>query len=767
MRLKHILIIVAAIFFVVLVAAFIYINYLLNASLPQRDGSIDITQLNDTVEITFDSMGIAQIWAENENDAWFALGWLHASDRLFQMDLTRRVAAGRLSELLGDVTLDVDRVQRTLGHTRMAKSELINLEYTLKEFLQAYTNGVNSWAEKISALPFEYQLLNMDFELWQIHDCLAIVSFQTWYSDALQNRDEFFNKLSDVLGAERARQLIIPYPDWAPLTVPQGGSLLQASNAWVVGPERSYSGKPILASDPHLDATRLPQFWYAVGIHSRDTDLNVFGITTPGLPFIVYGHNNHAAWAFTAAGVDVTDQYVEKLNPDNDEEYLAPDGWQTFKVFTERIKVKGRGKSDTLKVKLSRHGPVMAENDSLGVAYALKWAGFDRSLSQAIQTGFELYSVKSFQTFRNLVTQFSALDANWIYADTAGNIGYQLGTPIPIRKTAQTVFRLPGWDKQYDWLDYWPLECTPHSFNPKQGWLASCNNKPDEQNIPFPVLGNFAEDRILRITNLLRSKDVFSVDDMKIFQLDQISDYLIRWKAEAGRILRLIGQNDLAQQIEDWNGQATQNSKEVAIMDTWLAYVKRLTFSDEFAEIIKDMRNRLLFRDSHLEYIYFGKDSTWFDDITTKMIVETRDEITVKAMELAILETGDKTWGDLQTLTISHPMGNVPLVSGLLDLKRGPFARSGTTGTLNTSLSVKNQQGGFNVVVAPSWRMIIDLSDFDNMSITMPAGQSGNPRSEHFFDFFEMWQRGEYWQIPFSKNKVYEKARSVLLLQPR
>ena len=766
MKLKTIILIIVAIIALVLLVGFIYINHLLNASLPQTDGSIEIPELNNKVEITFDTMGIGQIWAENQQDAMFALGWLHASDRLFQMDLTRRVAAGRLSEMLGEVTLDIDRLQRKLGHTRRARLEENNLDNEINKFLQAYTDGVNAWVQHISALPFEYQLLGMKFEPWQLQDCLAIVSFQTWYSDVLQNRDEFFNKLFDQLGEKRAKQLVIPYPDWAPLTVPQAGNISRASNAWAVAPGRTDTGKPFLVSDPHLDVTRLPQFWYAVGIHCGKPDVNVFGITTPGLPFIVYGHNDHAAWAFTAAGVDITDQYIEKLNPDNLQQYLTPDGWQAFELYSELIGVKGWDNKDTVTVRITRHGPVIAENDSLAVVYTLRWAGLDKSISEAMKTGFELYGVQSFTKFRTLVTQFSALDANWIYADKEGNIGYQLGTPVPIRKTANTVFRLPGWEKQYDWFGYWQLEYTPHAYNPRQQWLATCNNKPDKENIPYPILGNFAEDRILRISELLESKEQFTREDMKVFQLDQRCSYLLRWKEEAARILRLVDETDLAHQLSDWDGQATRDSREIAIMDTWLEYVKRFTFTDEFGKVANETRNRLLFRDSHLEHIYFWEENSWFDDISTETSIESRDDIAVKAMKAALQEIGAKNWGDLNTLTMAHLMGEVPLISGYLDLKRGPFGRGGTTGTLNTSFSVKNEEGGFNILVAPSWRMIVDLSDLDNMLIAMPAGQSGNPRSKHFFDFFDMWQKGEYWQVPFSRDEVYDRAVSLLSLQP-
>ena len=280
------------------------------------------------------------------------------------------------------------------------------------------------------------------------------------------------------------------------------------------------------------------------------------------------------------------------------------------------------------------------------------------------------------------------------------------------------------------------------------------------------MFGNFAADRILRISELLQSKEKFSVPDMKSFQLDVTCDYLLRWKDEVSRILTQIGEGRLAKKVKSWKGQTTLDCQEIAVIETWLFYLKQCIFMDDLGSMMPDIYNKIFLKDNQLEQIYFSNETNWFDDLTTKKIIETREEIAMKAMRLTLAEVKNRTWGEMQTLTIAHPMAEVPLLSDVLGLKKGPFPRRGNSGTLNAAFSMKNESGGFNCIVAPSWRMIIDFTNLDSMLICMPAGQSGHPLSEHFFDFYQWWDRGAYWTLPYTKEIVYARSVSVLTLQP-
>ncbi|MFC2088433.1 penicillin acylase family protein [Calditrichota bacterium] len=808
-RTKKLILIISLVAILLVTIVSIYFFYVLRSSLPITNGKIKVAAINDPIEIIFDKMGIPQVWAKSESDAWFAVGWLHANDRLFQMELTRRVSQGRLSEMFGDITIDFDRMQRKIGHTRIVKSDIHNLQDKDRIYLQAYADGINTWADSISHLPFEYLLLGLDFEPWKIEDCLAILSFQTWFSDALQNNDELFYYVSEKFGEDKARELFVDYPAWGEKTVPQPTNQLSkntdkqqikgidffkdlnsiikskelsktfkssilksifaqkkfpmqmahSSNCWAVLPSLSKNDHVIFASDPHLDLIRLPQFWYYIGVHAQDTNLNVLGITAPGLPVIVMGHNGKAAWAFTAGGVDITDQYVEKINPEDSSQYQTPEGWQYFDTINEIIYSTNSDQPETLKVNISRHGPVMAKNDSLGIVYSLKWAGYDKSVTKAAEAGFSLSRINSFTDFRKNVTSFGALDANWMYADINGNIGYQLGTPIPIRNRYNNNLRFSGWEDNNEWKGYYPLEKTPHVLNPDRGWIATSNNKPDEGNLDYDLNGNFAHDRIMRITELLKSKKSFSAYDFEFFQMDSKSEYLLRWRNEAVEMLQKLHQNELSKRLITWDGSGDVNSREMAIIETWLHLVRKLTFEDELGKLYSKVKFLLLEREN------LPSDSPWYDNIKTDNKEEIRDDILLSAMENALKIVQNKKWGQLQFLTIAHPLAQVPILSGLLNLERGPFPRGGTAGTLNASFNTFSDDQ-FRCIVGPSWRFIIDFADIDKATIVLPAGQSGHPLSNHFFDFYSLWAGGERWNVPFTKNNVFSKKVSMLTLIP-
>ena len=227
--------------------------------------------------------------------------------------------------------------------------------------------------------------------------------------------------------------------------------MAKASNSWLISGAKSNSGNAIFANDPHLDLSRLPQFWYVIGVHTRDNSLNILGITSPGIPFIAMGHNGDIAWAFTAGGIDVTDEYIERVNPDNPDQYQVGDNYEFFRKREEYIFVDGWENPDTLVVKSTRHGPVLGKEPLTHEVYSWRWVGHDFLPSQSISSVFLLTHASNFEDFRKSVTNFAALNANWMYADRDGNIGYQLGTPIPVRNTSNSHTRFPGWEGQYEW----------------------------------------------------------------------------------------------------------------------------------------------------------------------------------------------------------------------------------------------------------------------------------------------------------------------------
>ena len=805
-----------------LVCGFFLIFYsVLNLSLPKTDGSISLQSIENNIEITYDKMGLPQIWAETETDGYFALGYVHASDRLFQMELIRRVAHGRISELLGKAALIHDKRQRLVGHAKMAAVAVGKLNDDDRNRLNAYVKGINEYYKKCAALPIEFYLMQIDFEPWTVSDLVTILSFQSWFSDALMNRDLFFVKTAEKLGVEKAKLLIKDYPGWAPTTIeysnfsnnesiidkaPEGKiktitdykysenfkSLKQSlyeqlfsnnqtpftksvsSNGWAVSPSRTESGKAILASDPHLEITRLPEFWYYVGLHIKKTKTNILGITTPGLPFVVMGHNAQVAFSFTAGGVDITEYYLEKINPEDSNQYLTENGWENFDIETDTIKIAGEKSPVIYDIKKTRHGPIISELDSLDKTYSMRWAGFDVDLERAVQAGFKLHSVNNFEKFRETVTALGALDANWIYADSNGNIGYQLGTPVPIRQKENSNLPLTGWSIKNEWLGFYPIDMTPHVLNPKQGWVGNCNNLSQRSNLSYKIDGNYFPDRILRLNELFNSQDKYNVNHIQKMQMDMTDSFLLRWRDVIANLFDTIGDTKHADRLRKWDGITTQDSRETLLVELFLLQLKKIMFEDELGDLYKQVRF------IWMDQIVNSDDLSWYDNIKTDDKIENKNDIMTQALikTLEILDPNKQmatdseyykhiTWGNWHSLTIQHPMAVVPILNQLLKLKFGPWKWQGTAGTMNASFYKETDNSHFKSFVGPSWRFVIDFSNIDKATMVLPAGNSGNPYSEHFFDFNEMWQKGDRWQVPITYNEVKKRAVSSLVLEAK
>ncbi|MFH1686888.1 MAG: penicillin acylase family protein [bacterium] len=779
-------------------------GYLMLAwAVPPTDGYMVVDGLRDSVTVTYDRMGIPQIWADNEHDAYFAMGYQHAADRLFQMDLVRRVSLGRLSEMLGEVTLGLDIQQRRLGHGRMAQEAAGGLRLRDRERLRAYCDGINRYATSCRALPFEYRLLPVTFETWTIEDCLAILSYQTWFSNALMSNDDQYLRLYEQLGAERTSRLLPVYPPWAPVTVPEqpphgglspdyhhdlttapspaylgrtgddehlsGSNVFQsaiassvlendaypmrmttASNAWAVGPQKSAGGKAMLASDPHLEITRLPQFWYAMGIHCESDGPNALGITTPGLPYIIMGHNGTAAWAFTVGGIDVNDYHIEQLDPNDNSRYLTPDGYQPLTTRVDTIAVAGRDQPTVVTNRWTRHGPLVNEGDeSSGTLYSLHWVGYDVDLAGAVGAGFDLHGVTDFDSFRRVVTNLGALDASWLYADSAGNIGYQLGTPIAIRPPLVAALPGEGWLAENDWQGFVPLDETPHALNPERSWLASCNNLPSRG----PWIGAFAFDRITRISELLGRAGLFSPSDMWIMQMDLVDAYLPRWKNVLAQALVRLEESKPAGEVLTWDGSFDSDSRTAALMALFYLNLREVVSRNEL-DGVDGLLSKAAF-----DRLLLGPVDDAPDD-------EAYNESIDMAARKAVAVVADRSWGQMLSLSMSHPMGRVPILGDLLGLNRGPWPWRGSAGTLDAAFYRAHGDTSLTAVVGPSWRFVIDFADVDGATMVLPAGNSGHPMSEHFFDFFDMWRDGKRWNVPFSRERVFERAVSSLVLVP-
>ncbi len=780
---KRILLVLVALALIVVGGLAVFIYSVARGNVPEYQARLLAPALADSVNIHWDQRGVPHIFAAHEMDALFALGWLHASERFFQMDLTRRFAQGRLSELLGSLTLGADKDQRRIGHSRLARAALPNLKDNDRKRLQAYADGINFWLENAASSPFEYYILRAETEPWNVYDLLTVQSFQSWYSDALQNKDDFLLHLYRKVGADTMRQLPIFYPEDAPYTLPREAlSMLQdprryfaekfingflpplmtrASNAWVVAPSKSGSGKAMLASDPHLQINRLPQFWFFCGIHVADS-IRAMGVTTPGLPFIVMGNNGRAAWAFTAGGVDISEYYEEQLNPADSLQYRVGNSWQRFELIEETIVVAGESVvKDT--VLLSRHGPLMFRHNEKQVAYTMHWAGFDADLSAAVSSGFALWHVEEIEQFRKIVSRFGALNANWVYADSAGNIGYQLGTPLPIRPHDYRNLPVEGKTIENYWTGYRPLEETPFSVNPARGWLATANNKAASPEIlGYDIPGQYFNGRINRLYEWLDNSNKMTVEDFKKMQADVVDAVLRDWqkelpwpKDESSSDLML-----LRSRLQNWDGTSDLESYAAAFMNLFERTYTRDLFEDEFGGFATSIPQRWALN-------VFRQPGSLFHDDTATASQESREDMLLAVFDSLRSDGEPAKWGEIQQLRMAHPLAQVPGLAFLLSLEYGPWPWPGTENTLNASFSSYNRQSGkFNVMMGPSWRYIVDFINPQEALMILPSGNSGHPQSPFFMNMFDDWKSGNYHRVSLDKTHIKNNTAFITTLTP-
>ncbi len=517
-----------SIFFVFgLVSLVILISVIFRVYFPKSvgpyEGEYQVRQLADSVQILFDKKGIPQIFAKHDRDLFFAIGWVHASERLFQMDVMRHLVKGNLSEIFGRELLILDTATVKNEFYHRARTAVRTLKPETKDLLNAYLEGVNRRIHLEKPLPPEFILLHHKPDDWKLEDCLAIFMFQTWFSHALMDHDTTMIQLYKTFG-DSILPYLSPYYAWSPVTVDISPSVSRmpvmgiGSNSVVISKLKSVSGFALHESDPHLLINQIPNFWYIAGMHSEQ-GIQFVGVTLPGLPFGVMGHTDKIAFSFTVASVDIIDYYEFPIVSAEPLSVRTPYGKQKVTVDVDTIHI--RGTDPYLFKHYQVNGmPAWKKTDSSIITY--HWAGFDKNPAEAATAALQLMRASSFQEFREAVTHLGALDANWVYSDIEGNIGYQLGTPVPIRKVQQTHILLDGTNPDTYWKGYYPLNQTPFSYNPSKGWLATCNNQIVGENWPYTLHGWYDPYRIIRAEQKLSFKKKYSIEDLHQFQVDQI-----------------------------------------------------------------------------------------------------------------------------------------------------------------------------------------------------------------------------------------------------
>lgn len=737
-------------------------------SVAKESGSITLAGLGSPVEILFDARGVPQVYAKTNADARFALGWLHASERLFQMELTRRMARGQLSELFGPIAKELDAAQRRLGFDRQTRRDVASLGADVRRELEEYVAGVNAWVAQARPLPPEFTLLGFAPTPWTVEDVTVVGFYQSWFALTLMDRGADYREVFDRLGGDASR-LAAAVQAWSPPTVPSavaaisGGAprMTNASNSWVVAPAHSKSGAALHASDPHLEVSSAPGLWYVVGLHTQE-GLDAVGVTAPGIPAISMGHNGTISWAFTVAPVDLVDETIELIEGAETDtpRVRTADGWADVTVHVESITVKGEA-PQVLRVLRTPRGPVMELRGD--TARVMHWAGYDFPAWGVVVGASTLMRAKDFAAFRSAVTMAGALSVNWTYADKSGNIGYQLGAPLPERGAYDTFTPQSGTDTAAAWRGYRLLARTPFALNPPQGWIATTNSQIVDASWPYAIPGFYNVARKIRASALLSSALAdgarTDVAAMTAMQMDLVSGNAVKWKALAAAGARGAGDVAVAGRLERWNGAMTASDTMASLFAYWWARMPREVFEDELGDAWG--------KAATLVAAVLSDSAAAFVDDARTATTESLDDLSARAMRAALAEKWQRPFGAVQTLTVRHPLASVPALNRWLRLTRGPFPSGGDDATLNAAfVRFDTTTRAFHNEAGPSMRFVMDWADIDGFSLSRHLGQSGNPFSPHFDDFLVPHLAGEPWPLPFSRSRVEAAAVNTLRLLP-
>jgi penicillin G amidase len=755
-------------------------------ALAKIEGDLTLLGLREPVEICRDRWGIAHIYAKNTADLFFAQGLVAAQDRLFQIDLWRRQGVGEMAEAFGPDFVAADRFARTMKFRGQLDREWESYSPDTKEIATAFTRGINAYIDQLGdkgdkgdKLPIEFQVLGLKPKKWQPADILGRMS-GIYMSQNFRNEIQRAQLIAAV-GVEKARWL-------APVDPPRefaaalGEDDLKAidkniladyeaavkaltftpaktqSNNWVVSGERSASGKPLLASDPHR-AIALPSLRYLV--HLNAPGWNVIGAGEPALPGVAIGHNDKIAWGFTIIGADQADLYVEETNPNNPAQYKSGGKWETMTVFRETIAVKGQ-QERTFDVRCTEHGPILFQDEKRRRAYSLRWVGSQEG-GAAYLASLAVDRARNQKEFLAALERWKVPGLNFVYADVAGNIGWIAAAKTPIRAKHDGLLPVPG-DGGFEWTGYLKVAELPQSFNPKSGWLATANHNilPEgyDKQIGFEFSAPY---RFQRLKDLLSSKEKWELADFRALQHDDLALPGLT----LARLLKSVDLGDAKlisyqEQFSAWDGRLSVDSKIGPLFALWLKALQEAFYAPHAPKDKQAVLSALGGLPVMLRALERA-DPRWFGpDAKTARDRLLRTTFAQSVQKLQALPPAQQSrWGALHTATFHHPLATLdPALARAFNV--GPFERSGDANTPNNT----RYDAQFNQLHGASYRHLIDLADWDRALATSAPGQSGQPGSPHYADLAPLWANAEYFPLAYSRGKVDEVTQHRLHLKP-
>jgi len=775
--------------------------FILKSKIPEYEGEISVKGISNEVKIFRDEHAIPFIITQSEFDAVFALGYVHAQERLFQMDVSRRAGQGKLSEIFGSSTIPFDKMFRTVGINKLVKESLPKLNPLSIKYLQAYSAGVNAYIKQADGnYTFEFDVLGYEPELWKPEHSLIIAKLMAWELNISWWTDFAFSNLVQKLGEEKVKEILPDFEENAPTIIPNYLKLSASietdfykvdknfrefmgfvgthigSNNWVVNPNKSESGKVIIANDPHLAFQAPGKFMFSV---IRSDVWNGEGFSIPGLPAFIIGKNQNIAWVLTNVMADDADFYIEKFDSSGTK-YFIDDKWLNLSIVEDTIYVKSEDPI-IYKIKKNHRGPIISDVHPFGekgndnkAKISMRWTALNKT--DEIFAMISINKSKNWKDFERGVEHFTAPGQNFVYGDKNGNIGYICGAKLPIRSSNSPTLIFDGTTTANDWQGFVPYSQMPKLFNPSDNFIASANNKTIK-NFSYHI-SNLWEpsSRIERITELLMQKQKHSTDDFKKYQNDFYSHYakkIVPFVLEAFKDVKIKDENlkTALSLLKNWDFYLNKDNQTPTIFNEFFQKLTENIFYDEMGE---DLFEEYVFV-ANVPYRKVNEllndiSSDWWNNVKTENY-ETRDDIIRKSLVDALISLETKLgkditlwqWKELHKVTFKHFFtNNAPMLEGILNIGPFPIGGDGTT-IFNTEYSFVNSDSYENKL-GPALRFIYDFAKPDEVNIILPTGESGYFMSKHYNDMTQHWLNGRYLKININTSDIENRNYDLLKL---
>ncbi|MDT7830784.1 penicillin acylase family protein [Flavobacteriaceae bacterium S356] len=789
--LKKILKIVIVLIVIVSVSIWLYAR----TFYPVYDGEVVLDNISEKVTVYYDDSGVPHINAQNQKDAYTALGYVHAQDRLWQMELIRRIAPGRLSEIFGVKLIETDVFFSGLGIEENTDKVIAALDTNSEayKYTMAYLEGINQFIEE-GRTPLEYTLVGVEKQKFTIRDVYNVFGYMSFSFAMAHKTDPFLTGIKEKLGTAYLAELGIPiHKNTAILRNEKNPEMLGGvaramnhiyeslpvspfigSNSWVIGANKTKSGRVLFANDPHIGFSQ-PSVWYQS--HIKTPDYEIYGFNLALTPFALLGHNKDYAYGLTMFENDDVDLYFEQNNPENSNEYKTKDGYEKYRILEKTIKIKDRPDS-TFQVKVSRHGPIM-NTVMKGIddprPLAMQWI-YTKLDNKILDVSYQLSHAKSLSEFKEGAKLLHAPGLNIMYGDAKDNIAwFASGKLYKYRDSLNRKLILDGASGDDEIVEYLDFEENPQAINPSWNYVYSANNQPDTiAGILYPGY-YLPEDRGYRIQQLLENKDDWTREDVEEMIFDVTSPVVAR---NVQNLMNSFDPKDLNENekkaltiITEWDGAYKKEMSAPTVYTRFIYEFLAGTFKDEMGDSFEDFMSTPAFMKKMIGTQAAKTTSIWWDDITTEDVEEKGDIVkkafknTVGFLENQLGASVDNwQWSKVASVEHGHALGQVPSLRGYFNV--GPFAVDGGSEVINNQLFKLNDSGFYKVHAGPSTRRIVDFSDVENSVSILPTGQSGNVFSKHYDDQAEKYLKGEFVKMLLNQQEI-EKSKNILSFIPK